>query len=108
MSDETGLSLAGARGLAEICGLTDPCIAPLFERVVQNPTEASLASLEEFIRCHARSTHFADTKQGQESSLETIDSWWRRADLPPELRETLERAKRDIQAEAAQERRPGA
>jgi hypothetical protein len=101
MSDETGLSLAGARGLAEICGLADPCVAPLVERVVQNPTEASLASLEEFIRCHARSAHFADAKQGQESSLETIDSWWRRTDLPPELRETLERAKRDIQAEAA-------
>jgi hypothetical protein len=101
MSDETGLSLAGARGLAEICSLTDPCVAPLVERVMLNPTDASLASLEEFIRCHARSAHFAAATQGQESSVEAIDSWSRRLDLPPELRETLERAKRDIQAAAA-------
>ena len=134
MRDATDLSIVGARGLAQLCGLTDPCVAPLVERVVQNPTTASLTSLAEFVRCHGRSAHFADdalalllpltaspevygsleeavveamvhgrsgpgraqATQGHESSVDTLDRWSRRTDLPPRVRETLARAKHDI------------
>jgi hypothetical protein len=58
--EEGALASSAAQGLAELCGLKDPLVADLIERVAEQPTETSLAALGEFIRIQGRSPEFAN------------------------------------------------
>ena len=55
---EPDLAVAGARGLAHLCGLTHPCVAPLVARIAQQPTNAALDALDEFVRSQRDSPQF--------------------------------------------------
>src|SRR5207248_1039271 len=62
MTEEPELATPGARGLAAMCGLTHPCVAPLITRIAQQPESTALEALAEFVRCHRDSPQFvADT-----------------------------------------------
>jgi len=62
MAEEPELAIAGARGLAAMCGLTHPCVEPLITRIAQQPEGAALEALAEFVRRHRDSPQFvADT-----------------------------------------------
>ncbi len=55
---EPELAMAGARGLASLSGLTHACVAPLVARIAQQPTNAALDALDEFVRGHRDSPGF--------------------------------------------------
>lgn len=62
MTEEPELAMAGARGLAALCGLTHPCVEALLTRIAQQPESTALDALAEFVRCHRGSAQFvADT-----------------------------------------------
>lgn len=64
VTEEPDLAVAGARGLAQLCGLTHPCVAPLAARIARQPTNAALDALDEFVRAQAGSPEFvADALQ---------------------------------------------
>jgi hypothetical protein len=98
MVEESGLASIGARGLAELCDLTEPCVAALIERVAQQPTETSLDAVGEFIRAWGSSGSRGQRADGRRGSLAALDVWVVRADLPPMVREALSRARGEIQA----------
>lgn len=60
MTDEPALASIGACGLAELCGLGDPCIGPLTARIVQHPTDSSLDALRELVAWCGSSPRFID------------------------------------------------
>jgi DNA polymerase III delta prime subunit len=60
ITEEPDLASIGARGLSELCGLSDPCIQPLVMRIVQQPSTASLVALRELIGCRGGSPGFID------------------------------------------------
>lgn len=49
IEQEPELAGLGARGLAALCGLGDPCIGPLVKNLVAQPTETSPEALSELI-----------------------------------------------------------
>ena len=49
ITEEPDLAGIGAKGLAELCGLGDPCIAPLMLRIAQQPADFSLEALGELV-----------------------------------------------------------
>jgi hypothetical protein len=55
---EPELALVGARGLAQLCTLTHPCVAPLVARIARQPTNAALDALDEFVRAQRASPEF--------------------------------------------------
>jgi hypothetical protein len=58
MTEESELASIGARGLAELGGLADPCIEPLALRIVRQPTDASLDALRELVGSCGSSPRF--------------------------------------------------
>lgn len=60
MTEEPDLAMIGARGLAQLCGLGDPCVGPLMKRVAQQPTDFSLPALSEFVDSSASSPRFVE------------------------------------------------
>ncbi len=60
MMEEPDLASIGARGLAELCGLGDPCIGPLMVRIAQHPTDSSLDAASELVRRCGNSPRFFD------------------------------------------------
>lgn len=59
ITEEPALASIGAKGLAELCGLDDPCIEPLVRRFAQQPAD-SLEALSELIRGCGSSARFID------------------------------------------------
>ncbi len=51
MTEEPNLAIPGARCLAELSGLADPCVIPLVARIARQPARFSLDALGEFLRC---------------------------------------------------------
>ncbi len=49
VTEEPDLASLGAMGLAELCGLGDPCIAPLMMRIARQPSDSSLSALRELL-----------------------------------------------------------
>jgi hypothetical protein len=73
---EPDLATSGAKGLVELCALTDPCVASLVTRVAQEPTNASLDALEELIGGHRHSPHFvADTLTLLRTFADTVETY---------------------------------
>jgi hypothetical protein len=98
MTEESQLASIAAQGLPGLCALADPCMATLIERIAQHPSETSLAALDALVRNHIQSPHFPnDALTLQNDAVATIARWTARADLPPTLRETLDRARLEIQ-----------
>ena len=58
ITEEPNLAIVGARGLAQLCGLTHPCVAPLVARIARQPTNAALDALDEFVRGRRDSPEF--------------------------------------------------
>jgi hypothetical protein len=100
MTEEPELATAGARGLAAMCGLTHPCVAPLITRIAQQPESTALDALGEFVRCHRDSPQFvADTlvllrqvasapdttPDSRQAILQAIEQSMQGAVLPPAL-----------------------
>jgi DNA polymerase III delta prime subunit len=63
ITEEPSLAAVGGRGLAGLCGLTDPAVAPLVTRIAREPTTAALEGLSEFLRTRASSPRFVDDAQ---------------------------------------------
>lgn len=64
ITEEPDLARIGARGLAQLCGLGDPCIAPLLMRLAHEPTDASLDALRELIGSYRSSPRFVEDALG--------------------------------------------
>jgi hypothetical protein len=60
MTEEPALASIGARGLAELCGLGDPCIGTLMARIAQQPTDSSLEALRELVASCGSSPRFLE------------------------------------------------
>ena len=60
IAEEPDLASLGARGVAGLCGLGDPCIEPLVRTLVQQPTEASREALSELIGSCGGSPRFIE------------------------------------------------
>lgn len=60
ITDEPDLADVGAQGLAELCGLGDPCIGPLMARIAQHPTDSSLEALRQLVGNCASSPRFIE------------------------------------------------
>ncbi|HVS77035.1 MAG TPA: hypothetical protein VHE11_08880 [Steroidobacteraceae bacterium] len=58
--EEPDLASIGARGLAELCGLSDPCMGPLLMRIAQQPSDSSLDALSELVGSCGRSARFVE------------------------------------------------
>ena len=58
ITEEPDLALVGALGLAQLCALTHPCVAPLVARIARQPTNAALDALDEFVRAQRASPEF--------------------------------------------------
>jgi len=64
ITEEPDLAGIGARGLAQLCGLGDPCMAPLLLRIAQQPADSSLDALRELIRSCRSSPRFVEDALG--------------------------------------------
>jgi hypothetical protein len=64
ITDEPDLAGIGARGLAQLCGLGDPRIAPLLVRIAQQPADSSLDALRELIGSCGNSPRFIEDALG--------------------------------------------
>lgn len=60
IAQEPDLARLGAKSLAVLCGLGDPCIGPLVKDLVAQPTETSREALSELIGTCRSSTRFLD------------------------------------------------
>jgi hypothetical protein len=49
ITEEPDLASLGARGLAQLCGLGDPCVAAWVMQIVAQPTDSSLEALSELV-----------------------------------------------------------
>lgn len=58
MTDEPDLAVIGARSLAQLSDLADPCIAPLVSRIVQQQTDTSREALRALIGSCGNSSRF--------------------------------------------------
>ncbi len=127
ITEEPSLAILGGRGLSVLCGLTDPGIAPLVNRISQQPTAAALEGLGEFVQSQGSSPRFlgdaltllqelvdipeayalleqeilstlARGRSGEGAVLEAIDRAAQNPDLAIPLRGTLARAREAVQA----------
>jgi hypothetical protein len=60
ITEEPALASIGASGLAQLCGLGDPCIGPLTKRIVQQPADSSLEALSQLVGSCVDSPRFID------------------------------------------------
>ncbi|MDE2052424.1 MAG: hypothetical protein KGJ72_15560, partial [Gammaproteobacteria bacterium] len=60
ITEEPELARIGARGLAELSGLADPCIGPLVMRIAQQPSDSSLDALRELVGSRGGSPRFVE------------------------------------------------
>jgi DNA polymerase III delta prime subunit len=60
MTEEPSLASPGAKGLAELCGLADPCVAPLVARIAQQPTSFALEAFGDFVGSQGDSARFIE------------------------------------------------
>jgi hypothetical protein len=60
ITEEPELARIGARGLAQLCGLADPCVAALIVRIAQQPSEAYWDALEELVGSCGGSPRFVE------------------------------------------------
>jgi DNA polymerase III delta prime subunit len=64
MTEEPGLAGIAARGLAQLCGLGEPCIAALVMRIARQPSESSLEALRELIGSYGSSPRLVEDALG--------------------------------------------
>jgi hypothetical protein len=60
ITEEPDLAIAGARCLAQLCGLADPCVASLVTRIAQPSNGACPDALRELVRAHGASPRFVE------------------------------------------------